>query len=103
MTLRAPGRKGNGSSSSPGRSGIRTPGGPALVGMGSRLSGGTSLCALTEAGQAIEVATAIGAQPVLAGGHLTNGLVYEMTGRLSEARDELAQAITLSRRRRRRQ
>jgi tetratricopeptide (TPR) repeat protein len=53
--------------------------------------------ALTDAREAIQVGEAIGAQRVLAGGHLTNGLVYEMTGRLSEARDELEQAITISR------
>ena len=60
--------------------------GAALVGMSLASFWGHQFeRALTEAGQAIEVAEAIGAQPVLAGGHLTNGLVYEMTGRLSEA------------------
>ena len=53
--------------------------------------------ALAEARQAIVVAETVGAQSVLAGAHLTIGYVYELTGRLDEARAELERTITISR------
>ena len=72
--------------------------GTALVGMGLASFWGHQFDqALIDARQAIAVAEATGTPSVLAGGHLTNGLVYEMTGRLSEATGELAQVIAISR------
>jgi class 3 adenylate cyclase/tetratricopeptide (TPR) repeat protein len=72
--------------------------GSALVGMGlASFLAHKFDQALADAQQAIEVAEAIGVQPVLAGGHLTTALVYEVTGRLHEAREKFAQVITMSR------
>jgi tetratricopeptide (TPR) repeat protein len=52
---------------------------------------------LAEARQAIVVAETVDAQSVLTGAHLTIGYVYELMGRLDEARAELQSTITLSR------
>jgi class 3 adenylate cyclase/tetratricopeptide (TPR) repeat protein len=72
--------------------------GAALVGMGlASFLGHKFDRALADAQQAIEVAEAIGVQPVLAGGHLTTALVYEVTGRLHDAREKFARVITISR------
>ena len=53
--------------------------------------------ALVDAQQAIEVGEDVGAESVLAGGHLTTALVYEMTGRLEEAGKKFGQVIKISR------
>ena len=72
--------------------------GIALAGMGQASFWGHQFDqALIDARQAMGIAEAIDAQAVLAGSHLTNGLVYEMTGRLREASDELDQVLTISR------
>jgi tetratricopeptide (TPR) repeat protein len=72
--------------------------GAALVGMGlASFLGHKFDRALADAQQAIEVAEAVGVQPVLAGGHLTTALVYEVTGRLHDAREKFAQVISISR------
>ena len=47
--------------------------------------------------QAIEVSGKINAQPVLARGHFTTGLVYAYTARLHEARREFERVLTISR------
>ncbi|MBI3454687.1 MAG: AAA family ATPase [Candidatus Rokubacteria bacterium] len=80
------------------RLGDRHAEGTALVGMGlaSWLAHKFDR-ALEDARQAIEVADAVGARPVLAGGHLITGLVYEVTGRLDEARESLERVIAISR------
>ena len=72
--------------------------GTALVGMGMASFWGHKFDqALVEARQAIVVAETVGAQSVLAGAHLTIGYVYELTGRLDEARAELEHTLTISR------
>ncbi len=52
--------------------------------------------ALADVRQAIEVAEAMDARPVLAGGHFITGFVYAMTARLDQARQELDQALAIS-------
>jgi tetratricopeptide (TPR) repeat protein len=47
--------------------------------------------------QAIEVASAVDAKPVLAGGHFVTGFVYGVTARLDQASKELDRALTMSR------
>src|SRR5919108_4403294 len=45
----------------------------------------------------MEVAEKINAQPVLARGHLTTGIVYAVTGRLHDAGREFERVLTLTR------
>ena len=53
--------------------------------------------ALDYSRQAIEVASAADAKPVLAGGHYVNGFVYGVTARLDKAGPEFERALTMSR------
>ncbi len=53
--------------------------------------------ALEDARKGIAVAKTSGAQSALAGGHLSTGLVYDVTGRLAEAREQFEQVISISR------
>ena len=53
--------------------------------------------ALDYSRQAIEVSEKINAQPVLARGHLTTGMVYAVTGRLHEGGREFERVLTISR------
>jgi tetratricopeptide (TPR) repeat protein len=53
--------------------------------------------ALEDARQGIAVAEAAGSPSALAGGHLTTGLVYDVTGRLPEAREKFERVISISR------
>ena len=72
--------------------------GIALVGMGQASFWGHQFeQALVDVRHASEIAQVADSQLVLAGAHLTTGLVYEVTGRLNEAENELAQALRLSR------
>ena len=72
--------------------------GIALAGMGQASFWGHQFeQALVDARHASEIAQVADSQLVLAGAHLTTGLVYEVTGRLNEAENELAQALRLSR------
>jgi tetratricopeptide (TPR) repeat protein len=52
--------------------------------------------ALDESRQAIEVAEAVNAKPVLASGYYTTGLVHMFTGRLDQAQHELGQSLSIS-------
>jgi tetratricopeptide (TPR) repeat protein len=53
--------------------------------------------ALEYSSQAIEVAAAVDAKPVLAGGHFVTGFVYGVTARLEKAAPEFDKALTISR------
>ncbi|HEU4343175.1 MAG TPA: tetratricopeptide repeat protein, partial [Candidatus Binatia bacterium] len=53
--------------------------------------------ALDYSRQAIEVASAADAKPVLAGGHIVSGVAYAVTARLESAAHELERALTVSR------
>jgi tetratricopeptide (TPR) repeat protein len=53
--------------------------------------------ALDYSRQAIEIASAVDAKPVLAGGHFITGFVYGVTARLDRARQELERALAMSR------
>ncbi|HEX9786973.1 MAG TPA: hypothetical protein VGB09_03060, partial [Candidatus Binatia bacterium] len=53
--------------------------------------------ALEYSSQAIEVAAAVDAKPVLAGGHFVTGFVYGVTAQLDKAAPEFDQALTISR------
>jgi tetratricopeptide (TPR) repeat protein len=53
--------------------------------------------ALEYSRQAIEVASGVDAKPVMAGGHLVTGVVYEVTARLEPGARELQRALTVSR------
>ncbi len=53
--------------------------------------------ALDDARQGIAVAEAAGARSALAGGHLATALVYDVTGRLAEAREKFDQVIRIAR------
>jgi class 3 adenylate cyclase/tetratricopeptide (TPR) repeat protein len=80
------------------QTGAQVSAGTALVGMGTASYLGHKFDqALAEARQAIVVAETVDAQSVLAGAHLTIGYVYELMGRLDEARTELERTITISR------
>jgi class 3 adenylate cyclase/tetratricopeptide (TPR) repeat protein len=80
------------------QAGDRVAEGTALVGMGLASWFGHKFDqALNDAQQAIEVAQAVGARPVLAGGQLTTALVYEMTGRLDAAQAKFDEVINISR------
>ena len=80
------------------RTGDRDTEGAALVGMGlASFLGHKFDRALDDARQAIGLAQVTGAQPILAGGHLTTALVYEVTGRLEQAREKFEEVIRISR------
>ena len=53
--------------------------------------------ALEYSSQAIEVAAAVNAKPVVAGGHFVTGFVYGVTARLDRAAPEFEKALTISR------
>jgi class 3 adenylate cyclase/tetratricopeptide (TPR) repeat protein len=53
--------------------------------------------ALEESRQAIEVAEAVDAKPVLASAYYTTGFVHMVTGRLDQAQHELGQSLSISR------
>jgi tetratricopeptide (TPR) repeat protein len=79
------------------RLGDRLTEGIALVGMSQASFWGHQFDrALVDARQAIEIAQSADSQLVLAGAHLTTGLVYQVTGRLDEAMAELERTLTLS-------
>jgi tetratricopeptide (TPR) repeat protein len=72
--------------------------GAALAGMGfASLWAHNFDHALDYSRQAMEVAEKINAQPVLARGHLTTGIVYAVTGRLHDAGREFERVLTLTR------
>jgi class 3 adenylate cyclase/tetratricopeptide (TPR) repeat protein len=80
------------------RSGDRANEGTALAGMGwASLWAHDFDRALDYSHHAIEVSGKINAQPVLARGHVTTGLVYACTARLHEATREFEQVLTISR------
>jgi tetratricopeptide (TPR) repeat protein len=80
------------------RAGDRVSEGGALVGMGhASLWAHDFDHALDYSRQAIEVASAADAKPVLAGGHFITGFVYGVTARLDRAGQELERALTMSR------
>jgi class 3 adenylate cyclase/tetratricopeptide (TPR) repeat protein len=79
------------------RAGDRMREGIALVGMGWASEYAHDFDqALAYARQAIEVAKEADAKAVLAGAHLITGNIYGITARLDLAREELAQALTIS-------
>ncbi len=53
--------------------------------------------ALDYSRKAIEVASAVDAKPVQAGGHIVTGVVYQVTARLDKGGPELERALTVSR------
>jgi class 3 adenylate cyclase/tetratricopeptide (TPR) repeat protein/ribosomal protein L40E len=72
--------------------------GAALAGMGfASLWAHNFDRALDYSRQAMEVAEKINAQPVLARGHLTTGIVYAVTGQLHDAGREFERVLTLTR------
>lgn len=80
------------------RTGDRVSEGAALAGMGdASLWAHDFDRALDYSRQAIEIASAVDAKPVLAGGHFVTGFVYGVTARLEAAAVELERALTLSR------
>jgi class 3 adenylate cyclase/tetratricopeptide (TPR) repeat protein len=80
------------------RSGDNANEGAALAGMGwASLWAHDFDRALDYSRQAIAVSGKINAQPVLAKGHVTTGLVYACTARLHEARREFERVLTISR------
>jgi class 3 adenylate cyclase/tetratricopeptide (TPR) repeat protein len=80
------------------QSGDQVSEGAALVGMGmASLWWHKFDQSLAEARQASAIVETIGAQSVLAGAHLTIGLVYGLTGRLDESRSEFGRSLTISR------
>jgi tetratricopeptide (TPR) repeat protein len=80
------------------RFGDRANEGAALAGMGlASLWAHDFDRALDYSRQAIEVSGKINAQPVLARGHFTTGLVFAYTARLHEARREFERVLTISR------
>ncbi len=81
------------------QSGNRHAEGEALVGMGlASLLGHQFDQCLDESRQAAEVARTIDAPSILTGGLLNEAFVYEVTGRLAEARTKFNRALVLSRR-----
>ena len=80
------------------RVGDRMSEGAALAGMGrAALWAHDFDRALEYSRHAIEVASEVDAKPVMAGGHLVTGVVYEVTARLESASQELERALTVSR------
>jgi len=80
------------------RAGDRAIEGEALAGMGNAALWAHDFDrALDYSRQAIEVASAVDAKPVLAGGHFVTGFAYGVTARLDAAAQELERALTLSR------
>src|SRR2546428_13890968 len=82
----------------PRRAGDRVREGAALAGMGfASLWAHDFERALAEADAAIEVATPIGADPVVAFGRLTRAFTHAVTERLDDARVELVETFRFSR------
>jgi class 3 adenylate cyclase/tetratricopeptide (TPR) repeat protein len=80
------------------RTGDRVNEGEALAGIGNASLWAHEFDrALDYSRQAIEIATAVDAKPVLAGGHFVTGFVYGVTARLEGAAVELERALTMSR------
>ena len=80
------------------RAGDQVHEGAALAGMGQASLWSQDFDrALDYSRQAIEVATVVGAKPIMAGGHFVTGFVYGVTARLDKGGPELERALTISR------